>query len=109
MASDVENTPTLSEWNTLLLQLNEALIGKVTPNLRRVAATYSDTAWTIDFVLEMDTDVDREEIGEVVAAFEALQTIQLPLKIRVLITTDSLPWPHERTRVAYWRREEQPG
>lgn len=107
MASVVENTPPLAEWNKFLLELNEALIGKITPNLRRVAVTYSGMAWTIDFVLESDTEVDREEIGETVAAFEALQMVQLPLKICVLVTKDILAWPHEPNRVAYWRREER--
>lgn len=100
-----DDEPSLKPWNEMLLQLNEALVGKVTPNLRRVTLAHIDAVWTIDFVLEADSDIDREEISETVAAFEALQMVQLPLAFRVQVTTDALSWPGEGVRVAYWRRE----
>ena len=59
--------------NQLVLSLVQALVGSVSPNFRRVGLRVSAASVGIQFVLEQESESDREEIEDILFEFEALQ------------------------------------
>jgi len=97
----------LSEENIQVLNLVQAMIGAVSPNLRRATVALSDSEKVkLTFVLELDKPIDREEIENITFEFEALQTKSTELEVEVVV--DSRPFSDISVpgRVVYGRRED---
>jgi hypothetical protein len=80
-----ESTMSLSDENVQVLNLVQAMIGAVSPNLRRVAlAAPAPGMVRLAFVLERDESADREEIADIAFKFEALQAQGIDLEVDIV-------------------------
>jgi hypothetical protein len=61
----------LQDKNITVVMLNQALLGAIGNNFRQVAIRFGDADLLVRFVLEHENDVDRQEIADVMAQFEA--------------------------------------
>lgn len=61
---------TLDEENKIVIMLMQALLGSVSPNFRMVSISFNSPVWKLQFVLEEENEVDREEIEDIIAEFE---------------------------------------
>lgn len=99
-------TMSLSEENTQVLNLVQAMVGAVSSNLRRVTLEVpSSGAVRLTFVVERDDPEDREEIQDIAFEFEALQTQGIDLDVVVIV--DDRPSSEMRIpgRVVFARKE----
>ncbi len=84
------NAMSLLKKNMQIVNLGHAMLGAVSPNLRRVALEFRGSgAMRLLFVLERDATEDREEIEDIVFRFEALQKGFIDLD--VVVTVDDRP------------------
>lgn len=96
----------LSEENAQVLNLVQALIGAVSPNLRRVTLEVPRPgAVRLRFVLEHEDSEDREEIEDIAFEVEALQTTGIDLEIDIVVDGRPMGELGVRGRVVYARKE----
>jgi hypothetical protein len=95
---------TRAEENRQVVNLNQALLGAISPNFRAVAIRCQD-AIVLTFLLEEDAAEDREEIEEVALAFEALQSGPVSVSTEILVSTKPLADITLAGRLVYYRRE----
>jgi len=91
--------------NNMVLSLVQALCGAISPNFRMVTLCLDGETWLITFFIEFDNADDREEIVDVVAEFEALQSAMIRLNFSVIVSTEDLIWPEFPARVVFRRKE----
>jgi hypothetical protein len=87
------------------LMLMQALLGLISPNFRMVSISEIEKRILIRIILENESTDDREEINDLTAEFEALQSCHVNFEINVEITRKELSWPDESTIVVFRRRE----
>jgi len=87
------------------LMLMQALLGVISPNFRIVSISDIEKSIIIRIVLEKDSIDDREEINDLTAEFEALQSHHVDFEINVEISEKELHWPDESTIVVFRRKE----
>ena len=76
--------------NRYVLDLVQALVGAITPNMREVGIRSSDPL-ILYFLLERESDEDREEIDDIVFEFRALQDNPLiDLTVDVIVSNKPL-------------------
>ena len=63
---------TINEQNMASSMLSQSLLGTISPNFRRVAASFSEDRWKIGFWLESEDEIDREEIDDAMGDFSGL-------------------------------------
>ncbi|MEM9462404.1 MAG: hypothetical protein AAGF11_50110, partial [Myxococcota bacterium] len=103
-AADI--TMSLSEENIQVLNLVQAMIGAVSPNLRRVTLEVPrPSAVHLRFVLERDDADDREEIEDIGFKFEALQTTGIELEIDTIVDGTSIGEFRVPGRAVFGRKE----
>lgn len=96
----------LSEENIQVLNLVQAMIGAVSPNLRRVTLEVPRPgAVHLRFVLERDDSDDREEIEDIGFEFEALQTTGIELEMDIIVDGRSIGELRVPGRVVFGRKE----
>jgi hypothetical protein len=96
----------LSEENTQVLNLVQAMIGSVSTNIRRVTlAVPAPGAVCLIFVLERDAPEDREEIEDIAFEFEALQTRGIQLEVVILVDSGPITDIVLPGRVVFGRKE----
>ncbi len=96
----------LTEENLQVLNLVQAMIGAITPNLRRVTLELtSSESVCIRFVLEQDDRDIQEELDDVVFEFEALQVKNIKLDIRVIVDSRPIEELNLPGRVVFGRKE----
>jgi hypothetical protein len=100
----------LDDRNRVTVMLVQALWGAISPNFRLVAIRLDESIWQLLFVLEEECSIDREEIDDITAEFDALllglnhEAVQF--EVKTVIDTQPLPildpsiW-----RVVFRRRE----
>lgn len=96
----------IEEENTQVLNLIQAMIGAVSPNLRRVTLeVFKPLDIRIWFLLEQDLADDREEIDDIGFEFEALQESGIKLDIEIIV--DNYPISHLEIpgRTVFGRKE----
>lgn len=96
----------IEEENTQVLNLIQAMIGAVSPNLRRVTLeVLKPLDIRIWFLLEQDLADDREEIDDIGFEFEALQESGIKLDIEIIV--DNRPISHLKIpgRTVFGRKE----
>lgn len=96
----------LKDWNDRVLDMVQALWGNVSPNFRMVAIRHENSAWVLAFVLEQESEVDRDAIEEIATDFESLQDSGYPFVVEIEVNSRALSWPGNETRVVFRRREE---
>ncbi len=101
----IQPTATREAWTLQTLAVMQALYFAVTPNFRRVTLGRRDGVWRLSFVLEAESEEDRQLIDEVVRSFDELQAGPEDRVKEVVVTADWLPWPELPDRVVYQRRE----
>lgn len=95
----------LVEENRQCLHLMQALIGAVSPNMRRVTLEVLGPAhYALRFLLAEDDDEDRDEIEDVAFGFEALQSGPVEIETHVEVSRASITEIHLPGRVVYGRR-----
>jgi hypothetical protein len=94
----------LEEENRQALHLVQSMLGMVTPNLRGASIVVGPDI-ELHFVLEQDSDIDREEIEDAEFEFTAYQSHPVSVKTVVLVSKE--PWTAEMLpgRKVYMRRE----
>lgn len=96
----------LTEENTQVIHLVQAMVGGVTANLRRVTLEVPRPgAVHLRFVLERDDPDDREEIEDIVFEYEALQRTGIELDVDVIIDGRPVAELGLPGRVVFGRRE----
>ena len=89
-----------------VLRLAQALVGAVSPNLRRVSLEQRDPGEVgLHFLLEQDSEDDREEIEDVVFEFEAMQDSDIVIDVKVTVDAGPLERIHLPGRVVFGRKE----
>jgi len=95
----------LERENRWVLDLVQAMVGAVSSNVRRVGIQLDNEGIRIQFILERDTEEDREEIEDILFEFEALQNGPVAVEASVLIHAGDLQAIALYPRVVYGRRE----
>ncbi len=95
-----------TEVNAQVLNLVQAMIGYVTPNFRMVTVEVAESgAVTLTFLLENDSEEDREEISDIVFEFEALQEQGHDVDVNVVVDDQALHLIVPPGRCVYGRKE----
>ena len=102
----------LEDENAFTLLLMQAMWGAISPNFRRVSASFSDSTWQILFVLELEDQRDREEIIDIVDNFDGLICGYAPpdvqLATTVVVSAEQLPaLDMSKWRLLFQRREAE--
>ena len=96
----------LTEENALVLDLVQAMQGAITPNFRRVTLELtSPGAVCLRFLLERDDADDREEVDDIVFEFEALQTQNIQVDVKVIVNARPLHALNLPGRGVFGRKE----
>jgi hypothetical protein len=72
--------------NSQVLNLVQALLGAVTPNIRGVAIEFPEGMVRLHFVLGHENEDDRAEIEEVLFDFTALQSKNVDIDVVVSVS-----------------------
>jgi len=81
------------------------MLGAVSPNFRLIALSASGDVWRLQFVLEHESESDREEIQDIATEFEALHESPISYVIETSVNSGDLKWPAAPTRVVFRRKE----
>ena len=92
--------------NAFVINLVHALLGAVTPNFRAVLLRPACDGATLTFLLDHESDADREEIEDIVFEFQALEP-HLPLEVSVIVGGRSLEQYAHLGRMVYARKEQE--
>jgi hypothetical protein len=101
----MSNHISLELWNQCTLALVQALLGAVSPNFRMVTLSHAGGTWRIHFVLEHESNSDSEEIEDVAAEFDALQSSPIRYEVETTVSAGTLAWPAAPTRVVFRRKD----
>lgn len=96
----------LERENALVLSLVQALLGAPSRNFRRVGLRIEEDRVGLQVVLERESSSDREEIEELVLAFEALQQGPISLHVAIEVHEGRLHELETYPRGVYLRRED---
>lgn len=94
----------LAEENAQVLNLLQALLGTISPNMRAISLEWHGGSGRLYVVLEHENADDREEISDVAFAFQALQDRDIPLEVSIRVTDTPEP-PSLPGRAVYRRKE----
>ncbi len=95
----------LETENDCVLTLVQALVGAVSPNFRRVSLHLADDRVRLRFVLERDSEEDRDEIEDIAFVFESQLSGPADVEVEVIVDAGPLPGLEPGERVVYGRRE----
>lgn len=95
-----------TEENWYVLCLVQAMIGAVSPNLRRAALeVLGPRSVRLCFVLENESCEDREEIEDIAFEFRVLQSNEIDMVVDVMVDTRSIDQMDVPSRVVFGRKE----
>ncbi len=97
--------PPLEVWNGTHLQLNQALIGYISNNVRAISLTFEKAQWMIRFILAEKCDEDVEELGEALNDFEAMDPSVAPYRFEYVVSRDAIEAPADPGRLVFLRRD----
>ena len=98
--------PKLREENDQVFNLNQAMIGWITPNFRRVSLVREDGGmFRLFFVLERDSRRDREGIASIMADYKAMPGTAADPEVEVRIVSGSIGAAIPLGRGVYHRNE----
>ncbi len=60
----------IDEKNKVIVMLTQAMLGVISENFRMVAIDLESPVWKITFCLATESEIDREEIEDVISNFE---------------------------------------
>ncbi|WP_211241466.1 hypothetical protein [Cystobacter fuscus] len=96
----------MTDENSQVLNLMQAMIGAITPNFRRVTLELlSPRTVCLRFILERDDPDDREELDDIAFEFEALQTHGIELDVKVIVDARPIAELDLPGRVVFGRKE----
>lgn len=96
----------VDDRNKTALILMQSLWGAISPNFRMVAFSLFDQGVKLLFVLDADDPLDREEIDDICAEFDALQDSgSAKFEVEIIVDSKSLAWPDDSWVVVFRRRE----
>ena len=85
----------LENKNAFTVMLMQATHGAISSNFRTVAASFASSTWEILFILETESEQDREEIQDIVDEFDGLICGYAPVNVQltttVLVSAEPLP------------------
>jgi hypothetical protein len=96
------------DLNFFALTLVQAMLGQISPNIRRVTISVDGEKLRVEWVLESEKEDDRDAIEDVFGDFSASTWPDTTEAIfETIITSEELraPSPEEKKIVVYWRRE----
>lgn len=100
--------PALKEENDQVFNLNQAMIGAVTPNFRQVSVELrEDGSFRVYFLLERDEPRDREEIAQIISRYEAMQGSASDFQYEVWVDSSPIHEVLPPGRGVYGRKEEE--
>ncbi|MGE8362445.1 hypothetical protein [Pseudomonas sp.] len=98
------------EKNTVVVMLVQALIGAISSNFRMVLVDLEQPVWVIDFILAIESDVDREEIEDVITRFDVyMMDVEIPragFRWNVSVIPSHQALPAVDGRCVFRRRED---
>ena len=100
----MNDTPSLERWNAVHLQLNQALLGAISSNVRAVSLTFEQSQWMVRFVLERTSPADVDELGEALTDFEAMDPSVAPYRFEYVVSRDALEAPPPPGRLVFLRQ-----
>ncbi len=96
----------LAGENLQVINLVQAMIGAITPNLRRATLELASSgAIWLRFVLERDDQTDREELNDIAFEFEALQARRIELHVEIIIDARPIEELNLPGRTVFGRKE----
>lgn len=98
--------PTLQEENDQVFNLNQAMIGKISPNFRQVSIdSQEDGSFQIYFLLERDDQRDRQEIAQIIRKYETMQESVIDFEHEVRVDSRPIHEVLPPGRGVYGRKE----
>jgi len=91
--------------NEQALNIVQAMIGLVTPNMRGVSLVSRPEGVHLYFLLEHDDEGDREDIDDIVFELEALQGASIDVEVTILVSSDDSAFHQLLGRRVYGRKE----
>lgn len=95
----------MSELQQQALILMQALLGVISPNFRMIWVTV-DNSITVHIVLERENSEDQEEIEDLKAEFEALQSENIDYSFKTYISNEDIDWPSLTSTIVLYKRRE---
>ena len=83
----------------------QAMVGAISENFRQVTLLCVGGKWRLEFVLEAESQEDREECEDTGGEFWALMDGPVGYEVNVAISRDDLRFPDPPGRVLFRRRE----
>ena len=100
--------PPADVWNSVHLQLSQALIGYISNNVRAVSLTFEEGQWMIRFVLAEKSDEDVEELSEALSDFESMDSSVAPYGFEYIVSQGRVETPVRPGRLVFLRRDTAP-
>ena len=101
----MSEAPPLERWNAVHLQLNQALLGAISPNVRSASLTFEADQWMIRFILERASEEDVEALGEALTDLEAMDPSVAPYRFEYVVSRDAIDAPSPPGRLIFRKRE----
>jgi hypothetical protein len=98
--------------NGRVVNLVQAMLGSISENFRAVSIDVTPAAVKLHFLLERDSDADREEIDDIAFEYEALElgfADSRAVIVSVVESADDAPMLAMPGRRVFGRREQSPG
>lgn len=81
----------LAYENKVALDLVQAMWGSISPNMRSVSFKCIDKQIVVIFVIENESDEDREEASDIICGFESLQDGPVDINYQVVVSSERNP------------------
>lgn len=100
----------IQEKNTVVVMLVQALVGAISSNFRMILIDLEQPEWVIDFILAVESEVDREEIEDIITSFDVyMMDVDIPragLTWNVSVIPSHQRLPAVDGRCVFRRRED---
>ncbi|WP_169979132.1 hypothetical protein, partial [Tautonia rosea] len=94
--------------NARVLDLVQAMFGAISPNMRAISLECVDGGVLLRFLLAEESEVDREEIDDILFEFEALQERAIEIRSSVVVSSRPEARVELPGRWVFGRKEEYP-
>lgn len=102
------NPVELAFENARVLDLVQAMLGAISPNMRAVSLECPDGKVHLHFLLAEESEADREEIDDILFEFEVLQERGIEIRSSVVVSYRPEARVEMPGRWVFSRKEEHP-
>lgn len=91
--------------NKQVLNLIQAMVGSITPNIRRISLECVENCIKLYFLIAQENAADREEIEDILFEFEALQDSFVDVQVSAIVSSGIINSLELPGRLVFGRKE----